>query len=83
MWSTFRPICGKARSSAENWFPRPHANPRVPPPLSFDGLEKQVVQQTLTHNGGNLVRAAPLLGISRDKLRYKVKKHNPQNRMVP
>ena len=44
--------------------------------LSFDEQERQVVQQALTHTGGNQSRAARILGISRDKLRYKVKKHN-------
>jgi DNA-binding NtrC family response regulator len=44
--------------------------------LSFDEQERQVVQQALTHTGGNQARAARILGISRDKLRYKVKKHN-------
>jgi DNA-binding NtrC family response regulator len=45
-------------------------------PLSFDEQERQVVHQALTHTGGNQARAARILGISRDKLRYKVKKHN-------
>jgi DNA-binding NtrC family response regulator len=44
--------------------------------LSFDEQERRVVQQALGHTGGNQVQAARLLGISRDKLRYKVKKHS-------
>ncbi len=43
---------------------------------SLDEQERQVVQQALVHTGGNQARAARLLGISRDKLRSRVKKHN-------
>jgi DNA-binding NtrC family response regulator len=53
-----------------------------PPPeasegaLSFDAQERRVVEQALERCDGNQVHAARLLGISRDKLRYKIKKHN-------
>jgi len=45
-------------------------------PSSLDEQERQVVQQALTQTGGNQARAARLLGITRDKLRSRVKKHN-------
>jgi len=45
-------------------------------PLSFDDQERRVVEQALARTGGNQVHAARLLGITRDKLRYKIKKHN-------
>jgi two-component system response regulator AtoC len=35
-----------------------------------------VIEQALDRAGGNQVQAARLLGITRDKLRYKIKKHN-------
>ena len=45
-------------------------------PLSFDEQERRVIEQALDQSGGNQVHAARLLGITRDKLRYKIKKHN-------
>jgi len=45
-------------------------------PLSFDEQERRVIEQALDRSGGNQVHAARLLGITRDKLRYKIKKHN-------
>jgi DNA-binding NtrC family response regulator len=46
------------------------------PELSFDQQERSVIEQALERTAGNQVHAARLLGISRDKLRYKIKKHN-------
>jgi len=44
--------------------------------LSFDEQERRVIEQALDRAGGNQVHAARILGITRDKLRYKIKKHN-------
>jgi len=44
--------------------------------LSFDGQERRVIEQALDRTGGNQVHAARMLGITRDKLRSKIKKHN-------
>jgi DNA-binding NtrC family response regulator len=44
--------------------------------LSFDEQERRVIEQAMDHAGGNQVQAARLLGITRDKLRYKIKKHS-------
>ena len=44
--------------------------------LSFDEQERRVLEQALDRAGGNQVQAARILGITRDKLRYKIKKHN-------
>jgi DNA-binding NtrC family response regulator len=44
--------------------------------LSFDEQERRVLEQALGRVAGNQVHAARLLGISRDRLRYKIKKHN-------
>jgi DNA-binding NtrC family response regulator len=55
-------------------FPAPQ--PANAPGMTFDEQERRVVEAALLRTGGNQVRAARLLGISRDKLRYKIKKHN-------
>jgi DNA-binding NtrC family response regulator len=44
--------------------------------LSFDEQERRVIEQALDRAGGNQVHAARILGITRDKLRYKIKKHS-------
>ena len=44
--------------------------------LSFDEQERRVIEQALDRTQGNQVHAARMLGITRDKLRYKIKKHN-------
>jgi DNA-binding NtrC family response regulator len=44
--------------------------------LSFDEQECRVIEEALDRAGGNQVQAARILGITRDKLRYKIKKHN-------
>ncbi|HLY18665.1 MAG TPA: sigma-54 dependent transcriptional regulator [Bryobacteraceae bacterium] len=59
----------------------PAAHSGVPPAgngdaLSFDEQERRVLEEALDRSGGNQVHAARLLGITRDKLRYKIKKHN-------
>ena len=43
---------------------------------SFDEQERRVIEQALDRAGGNQVHAARILGITRDKLRYKIKKHS-------
>jgi DNA-binding NtrC family response regulator len=48
---------------------------RLPPGgIVLDELEKSLVRQALERSGGNQTRAAELLGISRDQLRYRLKK---------
>ena len=44
--------------------------------ISLDALEKQVIKQALEMASNNQTQASKLLGISRDTLRYKQKKHN-------
>jgi DNA-binding NtrC family response regulator len=46
----------------------------------LEELEKSLVIQALERSGGNQTRAATLLGISRDQLRYRMEKHNPPSR---
>lgn len=42
--------------------------------VSLDDLETSLVRQAMAQSGGNQTRAAELLGISRDQLRYRLKK---------
>ncbi|MCU1266483.1 MAG: Fis family transcriptional regulator [Acidobacteria bacterium] len=42
--------------------------------VSLDGVEMSLVRQALEQSGGNQTRAAELLDISRDQLRYRMKK---------
>jgi len=42
--------------------------------ISLENVERDFIQQALEMSGGNQVRAAKLLGISRDVLRYRMKK---------
>ena len=41
---------------------------------SLEGIEKELVQMALKKTRGNQTRAARLLDISRDALRYRIKK---------
>jgi two-component system response regulator AtoC len=49
----------------------------VPDGISLFELEKNAIIQALNKTNNNQTKAAKLLGISRDTLRYKVKKYNP------
>jgi len=58
---------------------RPSQNHPVslpPEGAGLDDIEKEIIQQALQHANGNKTMASKLLKISRDTLRYKVKKHN-------
>jgi DNA-binding NtrC family response regulator len=55
--------------------------PEKPAAVPQDGLvledaERKLIQEALERSSGNQSRAARLLGISRDTLRYRLKKHN-------
>jgi DNA-binding protein Fis len=59
--------------------PRASGNSLVHLPSDGAGLEeieKNLLEQALQYSHGNKTRASKLLKISRDTLRYKVKKHN-------
>jgi DNA-binding NtrC family response regulator len=49
---------------------------------SLDEVERQFILDALKRSGGNQVRAAKLLGISRDTLRYRMKKFGIEKRVV-
>ena len=58
--------------------PQPGETPfRLPPEgVNLESLEQDLIRQALEISSGNQVRAAKLLGISRDVLRYRMKKFN-------
>jgi two-component system, NtrC family, response regulator AtoC len=56
------------KSPADEIFHLPSAG------VSLEELETSLVRQAMGHSGGNQTRAAELLGISRDQLRYRLKK---------
>jgi DNA-binding NtrC family response regulator len=56
-----------------------HENPaelfRLPPKgIQLESVEMSLVKQAMQRSGGNQTRAAEMLGISRDQLRYRLKK---------
>ncbi|MFM8395154.1 MAG: sigma-54-dependent transcriptional regulator [Acidobacteriota bacterium] len=53
-----------------------HPSPFVMPDegIKLEDVELSLVQQAMERSGGNQTRAAELLGISRDQLRYRLKK---------
>lgn len=42
----------------------------------LDGMERELVEKALLRTGWNVTRAAKLLGLSRDTLRYRIEKHS-------
>ena len=55
---------------------RPGLGDRRHTPLSLDELERQHIERTLKHHGGNRTRAAAELGISRATLINKIKRYS-------
>jgi two-component system, NtrC family, response regulator AtoC len=51
-------------------------SPNAPFEVSLEEAEKNLVRKALERAGGNQTRAAVLLGVTRDTLRYKMKKFN-------
>jgi DNA-binding protein Fis len=43
--------------------------------VSLESLERDLIRQALERAGGNRTRAAALLGLTRDTLRYRLEKH--------
>ncbi len=59
--------------------PKLHAEFRLPPTgVNLEEVEKSFINQALELESGNQTRAARLLGLSRDALRYRMKKFNPE-----
>ena len=55
-----------------------HAAPLAAQSMSLDTLEREHVQRALAQSAGNVSKAAKLLGISRDTLRYRMERHGLQ-----
>lgn len=63
------PVSGVERAPGTN-------GPSLPPPgMDLDGWERSMIEQALRECEGNQTRAAQRLGISRDTLRYRLKKY--------
>ena len=44
--------------------------------VPLEEVERQLIRQALARAEGNVTRAAKLLGLSRDTLRYRLEKHH-------
>jgi two-component system NtrC family response regulator len=51
--------------------------------VSLEEVEMSLVRQALERSGGNQTKAAELLGISRDQLRYRMKKLDELGAVAP
>lgn len=69
-----RPAESATPPPSESGSPAPTAG-RPSGSLTLDQWERQLLEQALRETGGNQTRAAQKLGISRDTLRYRMKKH--------
>lgn len=47
--------------------------------VDFEEVEKELVKQALARTGGNQTRAATLLGMNRDQIRYRIEKFGLRN----
>ena len=50
--------------------------------ISFDLLERRIIEAALRHTGGNVLGAARLLQVSRDRLRYRIAKYGVDTHAV-
>jgi transcriptional regulator with PAS, ATPase and Fis domain len=60
--------------------PLPRRQDKLVPPVNEDGLvlddvERKLIAEAMERASGNQSKAARLLGVSRDTLRYRLKKH--------
>jgi DNA-binding NtrC family response regulator len=54
-----------------------------PEGVQLESVEMSLVKQAMNRSGGNQTRAAELLGISRDQLRYRLKKLEGMDTEMP
>jgi DNA-binding NtrC family response regulator len=77
-----RPVSG-GLGAAERFHPDGSGHPELfqlpPGGVSLDQVEMSLVRQAIERSGGNQTKAAELLGISRDQLRYRLKKLEEAN----
>lgn len=70
-----RGLVGESRAGIESGgWTRPDHIPLPPNGVSLEEVEMSLVRQALERSGGNQTKAAELLDISRDQLRYRMKK---------
>jgi len=70
-----RALTGETRSTIDGRIDHQNDPVRLPSNgLSLDDVEMSLVRQALERSGGNQTKAAELLDISRDQLRYRMKK---------
>jgi len=70
-----RGLVGESRAGIESSIgTRPDHIPLPPDGVSLEQVEMSLVRQALERSGGNQTKAAELLDISRDQLRYRMKK---------
>jgi len=65
------------RFDSSNGFHESNANHYIqlpPDGISLDAVEDSLIEQALQRSNGNVTRAAELLNISRDRMRYRLKK---------
>jgi DNA-binding NtrC family response regulator len=55
--------------------PAAAGNDRVPPGTTLEAVERDLIERTLREVDGNVSKAARRLGITRDRLRYRIEKH--------
>jgi DNA-binding NtrC family response regulator len=77
------PTPGPASTTPESAAPPPppttQETPSLPPPgMDLEAWERSLIEQALHEADGNQTRAAQRLGISRDTLRYRLKKYGIQ-----
>jgi DNA-binding NtrC family response regulator len=58
---------------------QPPTGPSRPAGMDLEGWERSLIEQALREAEGNQTRAAQRLGISRDTLRYRLKKYGLQS----
>ena len=51
--------------------------------VSLEDVEMSLVRQAIDRSGGNQTKAAELLSISRDQLRYRLKKLEEESEAIP
>ncbi|HEX6617755.1 MAG TPA: sigma-54 dependent transcriptional regulator [Gemmatimonadales bacterium] len=73
------PASATSESAAPPPPPTTQETPSLPPPgMDLDAWERSLIEQALHEADGNQTRAAQRLGISRDTLRYRLKKYGIQ-----
>jgi len=68
-------------SASSNGYPERDDNHQIQLPaagISLQAVEDSLIEQALQRNQGNVTRAAEILNISRDRLRYHLKKKRLQ-----